>query len=124
MELSRRAIVYWRVRPTLGETWRQYARYAEGDAAAHMYPQRHRVRFAAYAFAATALVSRNRWLGALTLLGGAAYAARPIRRAFRRLPAGSPRRAAAVVGVPAMMVLIDAAKMWGYLCGAASGKAK
>jgi glycosyltransferase involved in cell wall biosynthesis len=36
MALAREAVAYWRPRPTLGETWKQYGRYAEGDARAEM----------------------------------------------------------------------------------------
>jgi cellulose synthase/poly-beta-1,6-N-acetylglucosamine synthase-like glycosyltransferase len=120
IELAPRAIAYWRVRPTLAQTWRQYRRYAEGDAVARMYPGRHLLRFAAYTMAVAAMVTRHGWLVRLAVLGGAAYAARPLRRAIRRLPEGSPDRARAIVAVPAMMVFIDAAKMWGYLRGLAS----
>ena len=122
MELAPTAVVSWRVRPSLRATWRQYAGYAAGDAQAHMYRERHLWRFAAYAFAALAVITRNRWLAALTAAGGIAYAARPIRRAWRRIRPGSPERAGALVGVPAMMVFIDVAKMWGYLRGLASRK--
>jgi hypothetical protein len=119
MELAPTAIAYWRLRPTLAATWRQYARYAEGDALAGMYAQRHAIRFATYAFGAFALVSGRRWARVLAGAGAIAYASKPMRRAFRRLPAGSPNRPATLAAVPAMMGFIDAAKMWGYLEGLA-----
>jgi glycosyltransferase involved in cell wall biosynthesis len=119
MELAPGAVVYWPLRPTLTATWRQYARYAEGDALAGMYPQRHAIRFATYAFGGYALLSGRRWVRGLALIGGLAYASKPVRRAFRRLPARSPRRRVAMAAVPAMMGFIDAAKMWGYLRGLA-----
>ena len=122
IELCPGAVAYWRVRPTLGATWRQYARYAEGDAAAGMYARRHAVRLASYLFGLAALLSRRRWLPGAAALAGAAYAARPLRRAWRRLPEDSPERWAAVAGVPAMMAFIDAAKMWGYLRRLAAGR--
>jgi glycosyltransferase involved in cell wall biosynthesis len=119
MELAPGAVAYWRLRPSLAATWRQYARYAEGDALAGMYPQRHAIRFATYAFGAFALLSGRRWVRVLAAIGALSYASKPLRRAFRRLPAGSPRRRAAVAAVPAMMGFLDAAKMWGYLNGLA-----
>jgi glycosyltransferase involved in cell wall biosynthesis len=122
IELCPDAVAYWRVRPTLGGTWRQYARYAEGDAAAGMYAHRHAVRFASYLVGLAALMSRRRWLAWPAALAGAAYAVRPMRRAWRRLPQGSPERRAALALVPAMMAFIDAAKMWGYLRGLARGR--
>ena len=80
MDNATDAVVYWRIRPTLGETWTQYAGYAEGDALAGMYPERHFLRFAVYG------------LGAL-----AAHVAQPLpdrarrrRRNRVRLPAGPP----------------------------------
>jgi glycosyltransferase involved in cell wall biosynthesis len=117
MEQAPNAVVYWRMRPTLAETWRQYVRYAEGDALAGMYPKRHAIRFATYGSLAAALLSRNRWLLAAAAAGGAAYAWTPIRRTRRRIPTGSPQRGAAVVAVPAVMAFADAAKMWGYVRG-------
>ncbi len=116
-ELAPAAIVYWPVRPTLTATWRQYQRYAEGDAIAGMYPQRHLLRFGTYVTAAVVARSGIRWLLAPLGVAGLGYASKPLRRAWRRLPAGSPERLAGVVVVPAMMAFIDAAKMWGYAGG-------
>ena len=111
------AVVYWRVRPSLAATWRQYASYARGDAMAGMYPQRHAARFGAYAFALTALGTRSRVLRAAAMAGGFAYASTPVRRAWRRFAGSPPKRFAALVGVPAAMAFIDAAKMAGFLHG-------
>ena len=105
----------------MGATWRQYARYAEADAAAGMYANRHAIRFASYLVALAVPLSRRRWLAWAAALAGAAYATRPMRRAWRRLPHDSPERWAALAGVPAMMAFIDAAKMWGYCRGLAAG---
>jgi glycosyltransferase involved in cell wall biosynthesis len=119
IDLAREAVTRWRVRPTLGATWRQYARYAEGDAVAGMYPRRHLIRFGAYAAGTAAVLSGKRWLMAFAALGGAAYATRPVRRAWRRLGGNARARAASAAAVPAMMAFIDAAKMAGYLRGLA-----
>jgi glycosyltransferase involved in cell wall biosynthesis len=117
MELAPDAVAYWRMRPTLGETWRQYVRYAEGDALARMYPKRHAIRFATYGFLAAAVLTRNKWLLGAAAAGGVAYAWKPLGRTLQRLPGGSPQRVAAVAGVPAVMAVIDAAKMWGFVRG-------
>ena len=85
------------------------------DAIAGMYPKRHAIRFAVYAGAAVALAGRGRLLK-LSALAGGAYAARPIRRAMRRLPPG-PERGAAVAVLPAIMAFTDLAKMAGYVRG-------
>ena len=115
------AVVGWHVRPTLAATWRQYARYAEGDAVAGMYAARHAVRFGAYGLAAVALATRNRALLAATVLGAAAYTSRPIRRAMGR-SSSAVAKATSVVGVPAMTAFIDAAKMTGFLRGSIAAR--
>lgn len=117
MELAPEAVAYWRPRPTLAATWSQYARYSEGDAVSGMYPQRHLLRLGVYGALGAALASRNRVALALAAVAGAAYTAKPLRRAWRRLPADTGERPAALAAVPAMMAFIDAAKMWGYLQG-------
>lgn len=110
------AIVRWRLRPTLAATWTQYFRYARGDAQAGMYPERHAVRFGAYAGLAAAVSSRRRWPKLFVAAGAVAYARTPVRRAWRRLP--DPReRAIATAAVPALMGWIDTAKIAGYAAG-------
>jgi hypothetical protein len=119
MDNATDAVVYWRIRSTLRETWTQYAGYAEGDALAGMYPERHFLRFAVYAAGAWALTSRSRLLTALAAVAGTAYAMRPMRRAWSRLADRPGERAASTVGVPAAMAFVDLAKMWGYARGLA-----
>ncbi len=109
------ALAWWRVRPTLGATWRQYAGYAEGDAAAGMYLERHAIRFGAYVLAATALGGRRRWPKAIVAAASIVRAVKPARRAWRRAP--GPDRWKAVALVPVMLALTDLAKMWGYVRG-------
>ena len=113
------AVVGWRVRPTPAATWRQYAGYAEGDAAAGLYPERHFLRFAVYSIGAVALARRNRPLLALATIAALAYATKPVHRAWRRLEGRDAERMASVATVPAAMAFIDAAKMWGYARGLA-----
>jgi len=116
MRLAEGAVVLRRPRPDPASYWRQFTAYAEGDALAGMLPQRHAARFAAYGSLALALGSRSRTLKALVLVAGGAYASRPVRRAFRRVPEPSGRLAS-IVAVPAMMAFTDIAKMAGYLRG-------
>jgi hypothetical protein len=110
------AIVRWRLRETLGETWRQYFRYARGDAIAAMYPQRHAIRFAVYGGAAYALGSRGVLRKLAALAGATAYASGPLRRAFAAFD-DPLDRARAAVAVPALMAFVDVAKMAGYVAG-------
>jgi glycosyltransferase involved in cell wall biosynthesis len=117
MRLVAGAVAHWRVRPTLGATWRQYGGYARGDAIARMYSKRHALRFGVYG--AAVLLATSKWGRLAILVGGIAYAAKPIRRAFGLLRGnGSPmQKAGALAGVPAMMLFTDIAKMAGYVSG-------
>lgn len=116
LRLARGAVARWRLRPDLPATFRQYFRYAWGDAVAGMHPERHAIRFAAYGALLYAWGSRARWPKVLTVSAGLAYARAPLARALRRLR--SPReRAAALVAVPALLAFVDAAKVAGYLAG-------
>ena len=119
IELATGAVVRWRIRPTLGATWHQYARYAEGDALAGMYPERHVLRFGTYMALTAAVRSRRGWPLVAAGVFGVAYARRPLRRVWRRRAAAG-ERVAGVAVVPALMAFVDAAKMWGYLRGLAT----
>jgi glycosyltransferase involved in cell wall biosynthesis len=116
LRLARGAVVHWRLRRGLPATWRQYFRYARGDAIAGMYPGRHALRFAVYGGLAASLLLRRRTPATVALLAGAAYASRPFARAVAR--ANGPReRVAAAAAVPALMAFLDVAKMSGYIAG-------
>jgi glycosyltransferase involved in cell wall biosynthesis len=117
MDFVGSAVAFWRVRPTLASTWRQYYRYAWGDGAGGMHTGRHALRFAVYGTSALALLARRRRV--LLALGAAAgwYAAGKIRRALRLLPHRGAERLGAIAAVPAMMLLADTAKMAGYIAG-------
>ena len=110
------AVVRWRLRSSLRDTWVQSFRYARGDAIAGMYPDRHALRLGVYGGALYAWGTKGTLRKMATLAGAAAYAGAPLRRALERLedPAG---RAKALVAVPALMAFTDLAKMAGYLAG-------
>jgi len=116
MRLAKDAIANWPLRDSLGSTWRQYFKYARGDAIAGMYPQRHALRFGVYSGALWAWSTRGTVRKVATLAGAGAYAAAPIRRAAARFE-DPAERAKAVATVPALMAFVDAAKMAGYLAG-------
>jgi glycosyltransferase involved in cell wall biosynthesis len=113
------AVVRWRLRTTLRGTWVQYFRYARGDAIAGMHPERHALRFGVYGLALYALGTRGALRKAGALAGALAYAREPLRRVATRFE-DSGERAAALVAVPALMGLLDLAKMAGYLAGLAA----
>jgi glycosyltransferase involved in cell wall biosynthesis len=116
LRLARGAVVRWRLRRGLRATWRQYFRYARGDAIAGMHPERHALRFAVYGGLAASLLLRRRLPAVVALLAGAAYACRPTARAVSRAK-GPVDRAAAAAAVPALMAFLDLAKMAGYVAG-------
>jgi glycosyltransferase involved in cell wall biosynthesis len=117
LELAPDAVAFWRGRPTLAATWRQYARYAEGDALGGMYPQRHLIRFAAYTGGAMTWSSGRRLPRLVAMVAGILYVRGSVRRAWRRAGPTNGAKAAVLIGVPAMTAFLDAAKMWGYLRG-------
>jgi glycosyltransferase involved in cell wall biosynthesis len=117
MELASDAMVRWRIRPTLGATWRQYVGYARGDAIAGMHARRHTIRFAVYGAAVAVLASRRALPLAAAAVAGAAYVRRPVRRATRLATERGRSRVAAAVFTPAAIAFIDAAKMAGYVAG-------
>ncbi len=116
MQLAENAVVYRRPRSNLRAYFQQFFGYAEGDALGGMHARRHALRFAAYGGAILAILSKGRAAKVMAGMAGLAYAARPIRRAFRLLPHDRDR-VAAVFAVPALMGLTDVAKMSGYLTG-------
>ncbi len=118
MRFARDAIAYWPMRGDPAAVWRQYFRYAKGDALGGMYPERHAIRFSVYAGAAAALsaLPRRRWPAAMTAAGALFYSSGRLRRVMHLLP-DPIDRAKAVVVVPALLGFIDAAKMAGYVSG-------
>jgi glycosyltransferase involved in cell wall biosynthesis len=116
MQLAEGAVVYRRPRSDLRAYLTQFFRYAEGDALGGMHARRHAARFAAYGGLAPAMLTRGRAPKLVAAAAAAAYASRPVRRAFRLLPSPTDR-AAAAIAVPLLMGVTDAAKMAGYLAG-------
>jgi glycosyltransferase involved in cell wall biosynthesis len=117
------AVVRWRLRTSLRDTWVQYFRYARGDAIARMHAERHAVRFGAYGVALLAWGSRGRVRKAATIAGAVAYAGRPLRRALTRFESPGDR-ARAILAVPALMAFVDLAKMAGYADGLRARRAR
>ena len=110
------AVVRWRLRSSLRDTWVQYFRYARGDAIAGKHAESHAHRFAIYGAAPYGWGSKGRLRKTATLAGGAAYASGPIRRAMARFE-DPVERGKALVAVPALLAFTDVAKMAGFLAG-------
>jgi glycosyltransferase involved in cell wall biosynthesis len=116
------ALVRWRLRPDLRSTLRQYFRYGEGDGRAGMYPRRHALRFGTYAGAAGFLgvASRRPALLAAVPVAVGVRMAPAYRRAVKRLD--SAEAAMALAALPVLELLIDLAKMAGYVSGRIAGQ--
>lgn len=118
------AVVRWRLRPDLPRTLRQYFRYARGDALGGMYPERHALRFLTYLAVASLLASqgRRRALRPVAALAGLKRMSPAYARALRRL---SPAEAGvALVVLPVLELLLDLAKMAGFLAGLSAASAR
>jgi len=116
MRFAPDAVVRWRLRGDLATTWRQYFRYARGDAQAGMHPERHALRFGTYGGLWLAMGSSRTWPKVLAGAGAMAYARTPVRRGRARAR-DDRERALATIAVPALMAFTDVAKMAGYLAG-------
>jgi GT2 family glycosyltransferase len=112
------AVVHWRLRADVRSFLRQYYRYARGDGIAGMHTRRHAARFATYGLLVGALAGPRhaRSVAALPVAALTWWLRPTLPRARRRLGARWPL---ALPGVPALTVLMDAAKMAGYLAGVA-----
>ena len=118
MRLAPEAVVRWRLRRGLVATWRQYFRYAMGDAQAGMNPERHALRFRVYAGLVATLASDRTWPKVLAAAGAVAYARTPVTRGWAR-SRGPRDRVITTAAVPALLGLLDGAKMAGYAAGLA-----
>ena len=117
LRFVRDAVVFWEQRATVGAVLQQYFRYMKGDGMARINGRRHAARFGAYAAGSGLLGLSFSQPQALALLaaGFLAYASVPYR-AFARLGRyrllGPP-----LIALPLLLVMIDAAKMAGYIAG-------
>jgi hypothetical protein len=116
------ARVHFRPRANIGEFARQYFRYGRGDGKAGLWPGRHLVRYATYLGLVpfVALLGRLHGPGWWLALAGGAIATlwTPYRRLMKHgVHQSALDRLIAVVWVPLIRVLGDAAKMAGYPIG-------
>ena len=114
------AIVRFRPRATMRAFWHQYFRYARGDGKAGLWPKRHAVRYLTYAGLLGMIAVGKRGSPAWPLIIAAAgyYLRRPYARLRPTLGALSrAQRAEAIVLVPLIRAVGDAAKLCGYPVG-------
>jgi glycosyltransferase involved in cell wall biosynthesis len=109
-----RAVVWFRPRGSLRALFRQYYLYARGDGKANLWPKRHLIRYLTYA-AGLALLGRGGLVGwLLVMVGGVAYAYRPLMRLRARR---KRQDVYAIALVPVIRFVGDVAKMLGYPVG-------
>ena len=122
------AIVHWKMRENLDQIFRQFFRYAKGDAIGRMYPLRHLIRFlTGLGFLAVILtaVFFSPYILLSFILLFPAYSLRPYRRMFYKWQGNEKCRPApaarlgALFFIPLLLIYIDTAKASGYLYGLA-----
>ena len=126
------ALVYWNLRSSLSAIFRQFFRYAKGDAVGRMYTHRHLIRFASvFLFAALILAGAliSPWFLLAILLLFAAFIYRPYFRIKYFLNDknccifAENKKTLLIVKlktifcIPLMLPFIETAKLAGYIYG-------
>jgi len=120
------AIVHWKMRKDLDQIFRQFFRYAKGDALGRMYPIRHLIRFFTGPVFLAVLLSAvffSPYILFSFILLFAVYSYRPYYRMFYKWRGNESCRPApaarigALFFIPFLLVYIDTAKASGYLYG-------
>ena len=120
------AVVYWRMRENLSQVFKQFFRYAKGDAKGRMYLHRNLIRFSSLfvslVVAAISIIF-SPWLLLLLAPFFVFYVFKPFSRlnaTFRHQKKNIDRffvKTAALFVAPAMLIYIDIAKMSGFIYG-------
>jgi glycosyltransferase involved in cell wall biosynthesis len=131
------AEVYWDLRSGLVPVFRQFFRYAKGDAIGRMYPARHLIRFSSlFALALIAVLSIliSPWFlfGILPVIIYFMYKPyfrinpflnnKKVNRYIGKIRPKTLLKVAVFFTIPLMMTYIEAAKIFGYLYGIAARK--
>jgi glycosyltransferase involved in cell wall biosynthesis len=132
IEFNPDALVYWNLRNSLAAIFRQFFRYAKGDAIGRMYSHRHLIRAASvFLFAALVLAGAliSPWLLLAILLLFAAFIHRPYFRIKYFLNDKNCCvftenkktlffvKLKTIFCIPLMLVCIETAKLAGYIYG-------
>jgi len=120
------AVVYWKMRENNLQVFRQFFRYAKGDASGRMYPKRHIIRFTSFAVFIIILLGifyLSKWILVILIPLFGAYVFKPYRRLIKNSNfMGSCRLTGAgiflsILFIPLLLLQIDFSKMCGYLYG-------
>lgn len=127
IKFNPRALVYWRMRENPVRIFKQFFRYAKGDATGGMYPFRHIIRFMALFTFLVILLSAfyfSKWVLVVLIPLFIIYLFRPYARLIRNRNVNrncSFKRLDKLLSIPVipfLMLLIDFSKMCGYVYGA------
>ncbi len=122
------AIVYWRMRENLVQVFKQFFRYAKGDAIGKMYTYRHLIRFASFFISIVILLSAiffNAWLLILYIPLFVGYIYKPVLRLksnwnhIKNPVKKVSFKILSIILCPFLLLYIDVAKASGYLYGMA-----
>ena len=120
------AVVFWRMRENLSLVFKQFFRYAKGDARGKMYLHRHLIRFSSvidFFIVAALSIIISPWFLLILVPVFTFYVFRPFSRldtTFCHIKKNTDRffvKAAALLLAPALLVYIDLAKMSGFIYG-------
>jgi len=120
------AIVLWRMRENLSQIFKQFFRYAKGDARGKMYFHRHLIRFlsaAGFLIVISLSAIFSPWFLFMLAPVFVFYVLRPFSRlnvTFRHIKKNTGRfflKTAALFAAPMMLIYIDIAKMSGFIYG-------
>jgi len=120
------AIVYWKMRENPARIFRQFFRYAKGDARGRMYPHRHIIRFTAFLGIILIIPGAfflNKWLLLALIPLFAYYTYRPYRRLMKssvnkgNCSFRTGEKLLSILIIPLMLLYIDISKMCGYMRG-------
>jgi glycosyltransferase involved in cell wall biosynthesis len=120
------AIVYWRMRENLNLIFKQFFRYAKGDARGKMYLHRHILRFSSlidFLIIAAISIIFSPWFLLVLVPVFIYYVYKPFSRlnvTFCHIKQNTDRfflKIAALFIAPAMLIYIDIAKMSGFIYG-------
>ena len=126
LRLNTRAIVYWKMREDLPGIFKQFFRYAKGDALGRMYPIRHLIRFLSGMVFIVILfmgIFISPWIYFALILLAAIYSYKAYYRLLYRWKGNEGCRPSgagillAMLCMPFLLIYIDTAKVFGYIYG-------
>jgi glycosyltransferase involved in cell wall biosynthesis len=118
------AVVYWMMRKNPVQIFKQFFRYAGGDAAGRMYTYRHIIRFAAFLVFVLIIfmaIYISSWILFAYVPLFALYLYKPYRRLFKLFKNKDEcgfnlkEKLLSILFVPLLLFHIDISKMWGYI---------